>query len=95
MVIIDEGHLLKNAETRLNGVASSIKTLRRIILTGTPLQNNLVEYYVMMSFVKPNLLGSDGEFNNMFNNPITNGQYATITKLFSNSIFFFQKQVNT
>ena len=79
MVIIDEGHMLKNADTRLNGVASKIKTKRRIILTGTPLQNNLIEYFVMVSFVKPHLLGSKEEFCNRFENPITNGQYIDST----------------
>lgn len=75
LVICDEGHMLKNEETKLSKVMNKIKTLRRIILTGTPMQNNLKEYHVMVSFVKPNLLGSRTEFLNMFVNPILNGQY--------------------
>jgi len=43
MVICDEGHVLKNQSTAISKALSKIKTLRRIILTGTPLQNNLKE----------------------------------------------------
>lgn len=41
--VADEGHILKNAQTALAKCLSKIKTRRRIVLTGTPLQNNLIE----------------------------------------------------
>jgi transcriptional regulator ATRX len=75
IVVADEGHILKNAQTALAKCLSKIKTLRRIVLTGTPLQNNLIEYYCMVSFIKPNLLGSQSEYINRFVNPIQNGQH--------------------
>lgn len=43
LVICDEGHLLKNSKTALSQAVTRIRTLRRIVLTGTPLQNNLNE----------------------------------------------------
>jgi transcriptional regulator ATRX len=43
IIICDEGHVLKNEDKKLSIVMSRIRTRRRIILSGTPLQNNLIE----------------------------------------------------
>ncbi|KAI8432367.1 hypothetical protein MSG28_004774 [Choristoneura fumiferana] len=80
LVVCDEGHLLKNEKTSLSQSMNRVRTLRRIVLTGTPLQNNLKEYYCMVQFVKPNLLGKYNEYLNRFVNPITNGQYTDSTE---------------
>jgi transcriptional regulator ATRX len=76
LVICDEGHLLKNEKTSISKAMMRIRSLRRVVLTGTPLQNNLKEYYCMVQFVKPNLLGKYQEYLNRFVNPITNGQFT-------------------
>ena len=80
LVICDEGHVLKNTKSALNQAMNKVKTRRRVILTGTPLQNNLSEYFAMVDFVKPKLLGTYNEFRNRFVNPITNGQSSDSTE---------------
>ncbi|KAM9728822.1 transcriptional regulator ATRX-like [Menidia menidia] len=78
-VVCDEGHILRNEATNTAKALNAIKTRRRVMLTGTPLQNNLVEYHCMVNFIKKNLLGSLREFRNRFINPIQNGQCADST----------------
>ncbi|XP_028452111.1 transcriptional regulator ATRX-like isoform X1 [Perca flavescens] len=78
-VVCDEGHILRNEATNISKSLNAIKTQRRVVLTGTPLQNNLNEYHCMVNFIKKNLLGSLNEFRNRFINPIQNGQCADST----------------
>jgi transcriptional regulator ATRX len=74
LVVCDEGHMLKNETAGITQAVMSIRTKRRIILTGTPLQNNLGEYRTMVNFVAPELLGTPSEFKKSFETPILKGQ---------------------
>ncbi|CAH1707995.1 unnamed protein product [Chironomus riparius] len=74
IAICDEGHIIKNQKGATNRAITKVTTRRRIILTGTPVQNALHEYYAMVEWIKPNILGTIHEFNNIYANPIKDGQ---------------------
>lgn len=65
--------MVKNAETGIFKALSKVETKRRIALTGSPVQNNLLEYYRMVSWVRPGVLGTVGEFEEGFIVPINTG----------------------
>jgi SWI/SNF-related matrix-associated actin-dependent regulator of chromatin subfamily A containing DEAD/H box 1 len=56
-IIYDEAHMLKNMATQRYASLMQIQAERRILLTGTPLQNNLVELMSLLIFVMPDMLG--------------------------------------
>lgn len=53
LVVADEAHILKNAAAGVTIAASKFRTKSRIALTGSPLANNVEEYYAMINFVAP------------------------------------------
>eukprot|EP01012_Entosiphon_sulcatum_P023890 TRINITY_DN29029_c0_g1_i1.p1 TRINITY_DN29029_c0_g1~~TRINITY_DN29029_c0_g1_i1.p1 ORF type:complete len:1265 (-),score=190.91 TRINITY_DN29029_c0_g1_i1:11-3805(-) len=73
LVVIDEAHKISNKDNAVTLALSRIKTRRRIALTGTPLQNNLLEYWAMIDFVRPGKWTRDA-FRHFFVSPITAGQ---------------------
>ncbi|XP_037038304.1 transcriptional regulator ATRX-like isoform X2 [Bradysia coprophila] len=75
LVVCDEGHVIKNRKSTTSRAVNKISSRRRIILTGTPIQNNLKEYYSMVNFIKPSFLGTEKEFANLYENPIKEGQH--------------------
>ncbi|KAL2455094.1 Protein CHROMATIN REMODELING 20 [Abeliophyllum distichum] len=79
ILICDEAHMIKNTRADTTHALKQVKCQRRIALTGSPLQNNLMEYYCMVDFVREGFLGSSHEFRNRYQNPIENGQHTNST----------------
>lgn len=79
ILVCDEAHMIKNTRADTTQALKQVKCQRRIALTGSPLQNNLMEYYCMVDFVREGFLGSSHEFRNRFQNPIENGQHTNST----------------
>ncbi|CAI4962861.1 BBT_HP_G0011450.mRNA.1.CDS.1 [Saccharomyces cerevisiae] len=72
-MIIDEGHRMKNAQSKLSFTISHYyRTRNRLILTGTPLQNNLPELWALLNFVLPKIFNSAKTFEDWFNTPFAN-----------------------
>jgi ATP-dependent helicase STH1/SNF2 len=72
-MIVDEGHRMKNAGSKLSSTITQYYTTRyRLILTGTPLQNNLPELWALLNFVLPNIFKSVKSFDEWFNTPFAN-----------------------
>jgi len=67
IVILDEAHLmLKNSKSDISKALSSMRTSRRISLSGTPIQNDLLDYFRMANWIKPNCLGTEAEFKRKY-----------------------------
>jgi DNA excision repair protein ERCC-6 len=79
--VLDEGHKIRNPNTAITIYCKELRTANRIILSGTPMQNNLVELWSLFDFVYPMRLGTLVNFRNQFEVPIKIGGYANATNL--------------
>ncbi|VDM54624.1 unnamed protein product [Angiostrongylus costaricensis] len=80
MVICDEGHRLKNNDNLTYQALNGLQCCRRVLISGTPIQNDLLEYYSLVNFVNPGLFGSASEFRKRFENPILRGRDGNATE---------------
>lgn len=80
IVIADEGHRLKTAKNKSAHAIKSLNTSRRVILSGTPIQNDLSEFFMMVDFVNPDLLGTFKTFSKEFEAPIVKSRQPEASK---------------
>ena len=76
LLLCDEGHRLKNGESQTFTALNTLNCKRRVILSGTPIQNDLSEYFSLLNFANPELLGTRLEFRKNFEIPILKGRDA-------------------
>ncbi|GJP32970.1 hypothetical protein CLOM_g17541 [Closterium sp. NIES-68] len=74
LVICDEAHRLKNDRTLTNQALAGLPCRRRVLLSGTPMQNDLEEFYAMVSFTNPGVLSDATHFRRHFQAPILAGR---------------------
>ena len=69
-IIVDEGHRMKNAESKFAQIlGTAYQSKNRILLTGTPLQNDLAELWALLNFLLPKIFHSSDTFDQWFNKP--------------------------
>ncbi|KAM5314326.1 DNA repair and recombination protein RAD54B isoform 1-T2 [Glossophaga mutica] len=70
LLICDEGHRLKNSAIKTTTALISLSCEKRVILTGTPVQNDLQEFFALIDFVNPGILGSLSSYRKIYEEPI-------------------------
>ncbi|QBM89018.1 DNA repair and recombination protein RAD54B [Metschnikowia aff. pulcherrima] len=70
LLVCDEGHRLKSAANKVLKYLNGMPTKKRLILTGTPIQNDLGEFYNISNFINPGLFGTMSDFQKDFIRPI-------------------------
>ena len=70
-VILDEAQHIKNPESQNAQAAFALRSDRRFVLTGTPLENSVRDVWSLMHFVMPGYLGTRGEFRERYEGPVT------------------------
>ncbi|XP_067626571.1 chromatin-remodeling complex ATPase chain Iswi [Eurosta solidaginis] len=80
-MVIDEAHRIKNEKSKLSEILREFKTANRLLITGTPLQNNLHELWSLLNFLLPDVFNSSEDFDEWFNTNNCLGDDALITRL--------------
>ncbi|KPM47970.1 DEAD/DEAH box helicase [Jiulongibacter sediminis] len=79
-VILDESQAIKNPASNISKAVRLLNCKNRLILTGTPLENNTMDLWSQMTFVNPGLLGSQSYFKDKYQQPIEKKQDEAATK---------------
>ncbi|XP_075211463.1 nucleosome-remodeling ATPase imitation SWI [Lycorma delicatula] len=80
-MVIDEAHRIKNEKSKLSEIVREFKTTNRLLLTGTPLQNNLHELWSLLNFLLPDVFNSSDDFDSWFNTNSFLGDKQLIERL--------------
>lgn len=80
-LILDEGHKIRNPSAKISVAVKAIRTPHRLMLTGSPMQNNLQELWSLFDFTNPGMLGTLITFTEHFANPIVQGGFANATPM--------------
>ncbi|XP_031406931.1 TATA-binding protein-associated factor BTAF1 [Punica granatum] len=68
--ILDEGHIIKNAKSKITVAVKQLKSNHRLILSGTPIQNNVMDLWSLFDFLMPGFLGTERKFQATYGKPL-------------------------
>ena len=75
-IVLDEGHLIKNPKAKITQAVKRLASNHRLILTGTPIQNNVLELWSLFDFLMPGFLGAEKVFQDRFARPIAASRFS-------------------
>ncbi|XP_027098373.1 TATA-binding protein-associated factor BTAF1 isoform X1 [Coffea arabica] len=68
--ILDEGHIIKNSKSKVTATVKQLKAQHRLILSGTPIQNNVLDLWSLFDFLMPGFLGTERQFQATYGKPL-------------------------
>ncbi|EFP09491.1 CRE-ISW-1 protein [Caenorhabditis remanei] len=80
-VIIDEAHRIKNEKSKLSETVRELNSKNRLLITGTPLQNNLHELWSLLNFLLPDIFTSSDDFDSWFSSDAMSGNTDLVQRL--------------
>ena len=80
-VVLDEGQHIKNPESQTARAAFALRARERWVLTGTPVENHLLELWSLFNFLLPSFLGTASEFHKAFVEPVRKGEDGVLDRL--------------
>lgn len=75
-LVLDEGHLIKNPRAKVTIAVKQLASNHRLILSGTPIQNNVLELWSLFDFLMPGFLGAEKVFLDRFAKPIAASRFS-------------------
>ncbi|KAL9678205.1 hypothetical protein QQ045_016044 [Rhodiola kirilowii] len=68
--ILDEGHIIKNSKSKITSAVKQLKAQHRLVLSGTPIQNNVLDLWSLFDFLMPGFLGTERQFQATYGKPL-------------------------
>jgi len=85
-LILDESQAIKNPNSKRYKAVRLLNSYNRLVLTGTPIENNTFDLYAQMNFINPGLLGNMSHFKTEFSDAIDKGKNHEASHLLSKMI---------
>lgn len=80
-IVIDEAHRIKNVDSMLSQIVRAFSSRNRLLITGTPLQNNLMELWALLNFLLPDVFSSAEDFESWFKDKGEESQDQVVQQL--------------